>query len=284
MDKNDSLNGRKNVLNELKLSFMNIKDTHNYLKRLSKEGEEIISAGNWLLDNIYLIEKEYKAIKVNMPKSYFQNLYVENEINSDIKLPRIYICAKEMIKRNKGKVTEDDSIAFIKEKGEKYTIGELWAFPLALRAGIIINLSKEATKLKNIQKDRKEEREYKNILNSKVKEDDLVEKISSLIMSLREIDVIDWRNFFEETSITESILKKDPSNVYENMDFKSKDYYRHTIERISRKYNVDEEEIVKEALSLANRAKEKGMEFYRLHIGYYLIDDGVEELSKAINR
>ncbi|CUP98578.1 GH36-type glycosyl hydrolase domain-containing protein [Clostridium baratii] len=284
MDKNDSLNGRKNVLNELKLSFMNIKDTHNYLKRLSKEGEEIISAGNWLLDNIYLIEKEYKAIKVNMPKSYFQNLYVENEINSDIKLPRIYICAKEMIKRNKGKVTEDDSIAFIKEKGEKYTIGELWAFPLALRAGIIINLSKEATKLKNIQKDRKEEKEYKNILNSKVKEDDLVEKISSLIMSLREIDVIDWRNFFEETSITESILKKDPSNVYENMDFKSKDYYRHTIERISRKYNVDEEEIVKEALSLANRAKEKGMEFYRLHIGYYLIDDGVEELSKAIKR
>ncbi|OPF58703.1 glycosyl transferase [Clostridium baratii] len=284
MDKNDSLNGRKNVLNELKLSFMNIKDTHNYLKRLSKEGEEIISAGNWLLDNIYLIEKEYKAIKVNMPKSYFQNLYVENEINSDIKLPRIYICAKEMIKRSKGKVTEDDSIAFIKEKGEKYTIGELWAFPLALRAGIIINLSKEATKLKNIQKDRKEEREYKNILNSKVKEDDLVEKISSLIMSLREIDVIDWRNFFEETSITESILKKDPSNVYENMDFKSKDYYRHTIERISRKYNVDEEEIVKEALSLANRAKEKGMEFYRLHIGYYLIDDGVEELSKAIKR
>ena len=284
MDKNDSLNGRKNVLNELKLSFMNIKDTHNYLKRLSKEGEEIISAGNWLLDNIYLIEKEYKAIKVNMPKSYFQNLYVENEINSDIKLPRIYICAKEMIKRNKGKVTEDDSIAFIKEKGEKYTIGELWAFPLALRAGIIINLSKEATKLKNIQKDRKEEKEYKNILNSKVKEDDLVEKISSLIMSLREIDVIDWRNFFEETSITESILKKDPSNVYENMDFKSKDYYRHTIERISRKYKIDEEEIVKEALSLANRAKEKGMEFYRLHIGYYLIDDGVEELSKAIKR
>lgn len=284
MDKNDSLNGRKNVLNELKLSFMNIKDTHNYLKRLSKEGEEIISAGNWLLDNIYLIEKEYRAIKVNMPKSYFQNLYVENEINSDIKLPRIYICAKEMIKRNKGKVTEDDSIAFIKEKGEKYTIGELWAFPLALRAGIIINLSKEATKLKNIQKERKEEREYKNILNSKVTEDDLVEKISSLIMSLREIDVIDWRNFFEETSITESILKKDPSNVYEKMDFKSKDYYRHTIERISRKYKVDEEKIVKKALILANRSKEKGMEFYRLHIGYYLIDDGIEELSKSIKR
>ena len=116
MDKNDSLNGRKNVLNELKLSFMNIKDTHDYLKMLSKEGEEIISAGNWLLDNIYLIEKEYRAIKVNMPKSYFQNLYVENEINSDIKLPRIYICAKEMLNRNKGKVTEDESISFIKEK------------------------------------------------------------------------------------------------------------------------------------------------------------------------
>lgn len=284
MDKNDSLNGRKNVLNELKLSFMNIKDTHDYLKMLSKEGEEIISAGNWLLDNIYLIEKEYKAIKVNMPRSYFQNLYFENEINSDIKLPRIYICAKEMLNRNKGKVTEDDSIFFIKEKGEKYTIGELWAFPLALRAGIIINLSKEATKLKNIQKDRKEEKGYENLLKSKAKEDELVEKISSLIMSLREIDVIDWRHFFEETSIIESILKKDPSNVYEKMDFKSKDYYRHTIERISRKYKIDEEDIVKEALLLANRAKEKGMEFYRIHIGYYLIDDGIEELSKELKR
>ncbi len=67
MSKSNSVSSRRNILKELKISLIKIKDTHSYVKRLSNEKEEIIGAGQWLLDNIYLIEKEYKVIKFNMP-------------------------------------------------------------------------------------------------------------------------------------------------------------------------------------------------------------------------
>ncbi|MEG1481138.1 GH36-type glycosyl hydrolase domain-containing protein [Clostridium sp.] len=344
MNKNDSLNSRRNVLNELKLSFMKIKDTYKYIKVLSNEGEEIIGSGEWLLDNIYLIEKEYKAIKANMPKEYFQNLFTETSQDQSKAAPRIYLLAKEMIKDSKGKVTEENSINFINQKRDKFKMGELWAFPLMLRAGIIINLSEASEKLKEIQKDKKSGKElaykiissrnkehiddfFKSQINGKstifihefykvlkdnsiddeelynsivvnmgtakhdedsiknsFKEEYLEDTISSSITSLREIDGINWRRFFEETSQVEKILKKDPSNIYEKMDFESKDYYRHTIEKISRKYGVDENTIAEKLIELSNIAKEKEKKEYKVHVGYYLIDDGVNELGEVLGR
>lgn len=339
MEKNNSLSCRRNVLNELKLSFMKIKDTYKYIKVLSKENEEIIGSGEWLLDNIYLIEKEYKAIRANMPREYFENLVVEEE--SSEKLPRIFILAREMIRENRGKVTEEEAISFILEKNKRLNMGELWAFPLMLRASIIINLSKATDELKNIYKNKKEGRElaykvisaknkdsklnilekikdksegfteelYKvlkdnsiedeeiyNIVMSKLKEDNssknlirssfiegsLEDTISSSIISLREIDGINWRRFFSKTSIVENILIKDPDKTYSKMDFKSKDYYRHKIEKISRKYKIKEELIAEKLIFLAERAKKSGKTGCRGHIGYYLIDDGIRELNKEL--
>ena len=56
-----NLRGRE-VLSELNNGFSKIKNNYKYIKSLSKQGEEVLSSGEWLLDNIYLIEKEYKSI------------------------------------------------------------------------------------------------------------------------------------------------------------------------------------------------------------------------------
>ncbi|MGG7078850.1 GH36-type glycosyl hydrolase domain-containing protein [Clostridium sardiniense] len=339
MDKNNSLNCRKNVINELKLSFMKIKDTYKYIKVLSNEGEEIIGSGEWLLDNIYLIEKEYKAIRTNMPRAYFENLVIEEE--SSGRVPRIFILAREMIRENKGRVTEEEAISFILEKNKRLNMGELWAFPLMLRASLIINISKVTDELKSIYKDRKEGRELaykvisvknnenrlnilekindrskvfteefykvlkdnsiedeevyniavskvdkdkqdKNLIRSSFMEGSLEDTIGSSIASLREIDGINWRRFFSETSIVEKTLMKDPDRTYGKMDFKSKDYYRHKIEKISRKYKIEEELIAEKLVFLAERARESGKIGCKSHIGYYLIDDGIRQLNKEL--
>ena len=49
------------------------------------------------------------------------------------------------------------------------------------------------------------------------------------------MDSINWKRFFNQTSKVEKILEEDLSNTYKYMDFESKDYYRHQIEKISRK-------------------------------------------------
>ena len=336
MRENNSLSCRKNVLNELKLSFIKIKDTYKYIKNLENEGEDIIGSGQWILDNIYLIEKEYRAIKANMPKEYFENLIVEKSTGN---LPRIFILAEEMIKESNGKLLEEELISFILGKNKKLNMGELWAFPLMLRANIIINLSNTTDKLKDIYKEKRDGKElaykvilanskdeklnilkeafdksgyfidelYKVLKDNSIEDDDihnLISKlrekdekssikgpfiegvlentISSSIMSLREIESIDWREFFNKTSIVEKILLKDPSKTYENMDFESKDYYRHKIEKISRKYNIEEDKIAEKLVYLSKKEdKEKGND-YKKHVGYYLIDDGINELGKEL--
>ena len=219
-----------------------------------------------------------------------------------------------MIKESNGKLVEEELISFILGKNKKLNMGELWAFPLMLRANIIINLSNTTDKLKDIYKEKRDGKElaykvilanskdeklnilkeafdksgyfidelYKVLKDNSIEDDDihnLISKlrekdekssikgpfiegvlentISSSIMSLREIESIDWREFFNKTSIVEKILLKDPSKTYENMDFESKDYYRHKIEKISRKYNIEEDKIAEKLVYLSKKERKK---------------------------
>ena len=74
LKKNNSYGVRKNVLRELTDGFFCIRENFKYFSKLSKEGYKVLGASEWLLDNIYLIEKEYKAIKMEMPIDYFKGL------------------------------------------------------------------------------------------------------------------------------------------------------------------------------------------------------------------
>ncbi|MGL5354631.1 MAG: hypothetical protein ACRDA5_15165, partial [Clostridium sp.] len=61
MRESNSLICRKAVLLELKEAFSGILHNYRYLNKLVKHGETVIGPSEWLLDNIYLIEKEYKT-------------------------------------------------------------------------------------------------------------------------------------------------------------------------------------------------------------------------------
>ena len=65
---------RKNVLRELADGFSCIRENYKYFNKLSKSGYKVLGACEWLLDNIYLIEKEFKGIKMEMPIDYFKGL------------------------------------------------------------------------------------------------------------------------------------------------------------------------------------------------------------------
>ena len=58
--------------------------------------------------------------------------------------------------------------------------------------------------------------------------------IANSIGSLRFIDSMDWRDFVEDFSAVEQILKQDPACEYVNQDFATRDRYRHAIEDIAR--------------------------------------------------
>ena len=372
MKKNTLSNTRRNVLKEINYAFKGIIHNYKYLNKLHKQGEEIIPSAEWILDNIYLIEKEYKAIKFNMPLEYFNKIPVES-IN-DTEYPRIYILAKEYVNQNNNKIDENEAIRFINKLDETLTMGELWAFPLMIRAVLIINLANIIKEIAILQRRRTGARELANkvidyynkgkidtllkkleekypienvenielnIENQYIAEDEsfhdkkfsseFMEKFLSIlrdnfidddriykfaldrlqlkdvshlekeikkdqieegnaatdigitINSLRNMDSINWKRFFNQTSKVEKILEEDLSNTYKYMDFESKDYYRHQIEKISKKTNIKEVDIAKRALELSKENQEEKAEEYKKHVGYYIVDDGLKKLLKTFN-
>lgn len=175
-----------------------------------------------------------------------------------------------------------------------------------------------ANKLKNIKKSEEYYSELKKQLKNKkisikslkrTVQIDLEKQAISMkncILNLKNINDLNIINLFNEVSIVEKILKKDPAKVYEIMDDESKNYYRNEIKTISSKYNINEESVVKEALRLCqkniktvtekdlineyinnkfNKIKNEEEINKKEHIGYYIIDEGREELiSKLINK
>ncbi len=104
--------------------------------------------------------------------------------------------------------------------------------------------------------------------------------ISNCISSLRTIGRLDWKDIVESLSATEKILRKDLSGYYSKMSFSTRDHYRHIVERIARRTKKPEEDVANIALGLSVQNHGQGEE-RKLHIGYYLIDEGRLELEDA---
>ena len=107
--------------------------------------------------------------------------------------------------------------------------------------------------------------------------------IGNSIKSIKELSRINFLEIFEAINGVEEILKKDPANVYSGMDYKTKSYYRNAIKEVSKKTKISEIYIANKALELAENAKIKEVENKKqMHIGYYLISDGINKLMQSL--
>src|SRR5690606_38944370 len=98
----------------------------------------------------------------------------------------------------------------------------------------------------------------------------------------RSIAHTDWRDFVENQSITEAVLRTDPAGFYGRMTFATRDDYRHVVERIARRTGASEPAVARQAIDLARAARESHpLDDRRSHVGYFLVADGLETLEKA---
>ncbi len=104
--------------------------------------------------------------------------------------------------------------------------------------------------------------------------------VGNCVLALRLLSAIDWKYFFEQSSRVEAILREDPSGTYCHQDFETSDRYRRVIEKIARGSHTDEVEVARGGVELARQGRNSGSS-PRDHVGYYLIDRGLEELKAA---
>ncbi|MBC7567013.1 MAG: cyclic beta 1-2 glucan synthetase, partial [Pedobacter sp.] len=106
--------------------------------------------------------------------------------------------------------------------------------------------------------------------------------VRNSIGTLRFIGATDWRDFVEELSSVEQVLRKDITGIYPLMDFSTRDRYRHIVESISKFCPLSETEVAQKVLELTeNHSAPDPISKRKKHVGYYLIDKGLKHAERA---
>ncbi|MGL4418443.1 MAG: cyclic beta 1-2 glucan synthetase, partial [Plesiomonas shigelloides] len=118
------------------------------LLQASTTQQKLTPAGEWLLDNYYLIEEQIYLIRQNLPKEYGRGLpRLNNPAQHGI--PRVYDIALEAIAHGDGHWDADSFSRFVGayQQQSDLNLGELWALPIMLRLALIENLRRIARHL-----------------------------------------------------------------------------------------------------------------------------------------
>jgi cyclic beta-1,2-glucan synthetase len=113
-----------------------------------KTDRRITPAGEWLLDNFYLIEEQIRTARRHLPKGYSRELprLLDGPSSG---LPRVYDIALETISHGDGRVDPESLSIFVTayQTVTALNLGELWAIPIMLRLALIENLRRIGTRI-----------------------------------------------------------------------------------------------------------------------------------------
>lgn len=93
--------------------------------------------------------------------------------------------------------------------------------------------------------------------------------VGNIISSMRLASALNWQEFIEKVNLIDPILSHDPSGDYLQMDFATRDYYRHSVERIAKRSGLTEIEVAKKAIAAGE------------HVGEHLIGERHRDFKKS---
>lgn len=326
-------------------NFKIIEQVYHLLNEHLKLGISIHPAGEWILDNLYIIEEIVKQIEKELTlKKYTNFVGVANGTYKGF--ARIYVLASEIVAYTDNKIERKDLEDYLISYQTKKTLSmeEIWNIGIFLQIAIIENIREICEKIYSCQMQKykaesiverlvenkgKADQQFKINTIRKLEKDGLegmkypfieymsyilkryrkkgynylkaleetvemagnsvsevikkehfdiaVRKVSigNSITSIKKIQRINFLEIFEKINGVEEILRQDPSRVYEKMDDKTKEYYRTRIKELSKKTKISEIYIARKALELAKNGRENSK---LSHIGYYIIDKGINQL------
>jgi cellobiose phosphorylase len=125
-----------------------IAHTCERLTQATRRKRSITPAGEWLLDNFYLIEEQIRIALRHLPKGYSREL-PRLQGGPSAGLPRVYDIALEIIAHGDGRIDTASLQRFIHAYQEvtPLKLGELWAIPIMLRLALIENLRRVAARV-----------------------------------------------------------------------------------------------------------------------------------------
>jgi len=139
---------REHLLTRLAENEGVLLEVRDLLTEAVKANRRITPAGEWLLDNFYLIEEQIRTAKRHLPKGYSRGL-PRLQKGPSAGLPRVYDIALEIVSHGDGRVDPESLTSFVTayQTANILQLGELWAIPIMLRLALIENLRRVATRI-----------------------------------------------------------------------------------------------------------------------------------------
>ena len=202
-------NCRSQIKYSVKESYETIINGYNYFDNNVRDGVEVIPPSEWLLDNIYIFEKEYEEIKTAIRGKILKELPVISD-GAMRGFPRIYFIAVEIVGCTDGKIDISSIERFVKEYEENVilTSKEIWALPIMIRIALMHRAANIIDKMVYVQK----EKALGNIVG-----EEIVDKINSsdeLKAKLKEI----YNDEKVSVHFVERVLKVLRDNEVEKID------------------------------------------------------------------
>jgi cyclic beta-1,2-glucan synthetase len=301
--------------------------------------EPVSPAAEWLLDNFHIISAAARDIQHDLPPSFFRRLprVAADEFAG---FPRIYALALELIGSSAGRLDAQRMQRFISafQSVAPLTMGELWAWPSALKLALLDHLRARgdvlaATRQHRLAADRlavaieagparpadwpahvhhafvtrllqrsralgaiasalRHQLDAALAARGETLEDAIRAEgryqaaeqagMANLVGSLRLISTFDWSEFFESVSLVEQVLQRDPAGVYGQMDFRSRDRYRHAVEELAAPTGEAQLLLALRAVERARQAHVRTADARDAHVGYHLIGHGRRSFERGV--
>ncbi len=123
-------------------------ETYAVLRQAASARLAISPAGEWLLDNFYLVEEQIRIARQHYSKGYSRALPLLTEGPSK-GFARVYDIALEAISHGDGRLDLESLPRLISayQSVDVLRLGELWAIPIMLRLAMIENLRRVGTRI-----------------------------------------------------------------------------------------------------------------------------------------
>ena len=112
------------------------------------DGRQITPAGEWLIDNFHLVERQIRQISIDLPPSYYRQL--PKLITGPFAgYPRVFGLAWAFVAHTDSCFDPDILVSYVNayQEVQSLTIGELWAVSITLQIVLIENLRRLAQQI-----------------------------------------------------------------------------------------------------------------------------------------
>src|SRR6478672_941146 len=132
-------------LKRLRQHAETLRRVYTALAEDAKRGEPSSPAAEWLLDNFHIVVAALRDIHHDLPPGFFRRL---PQVAADefAGMPRIYAMALELIRCSAGRLDPQRLHRFVTafQSITPLTMGELWAWPAALKLALVEHLRTRA--------------------------------------------------------------------------------------------------------------------------------------------